>query len=191
MGKTCTKSSRRYDRTRELGEQETGDCFKSFARKVQEIEKTNVNITADFITSSLNCSPNFIGCYAEDQVENLKITSFPCFLIVNIDSSELPGSHWIGLGVFQNKIEIFDPLGFNIFNWSRIPCGLLNFLHTLSVSKTVVVNPRIQSDESNLCGLFSIFYVLKRAKQSFVEVFAPFDLKNFEMNDCILFDLLK
>ena len=191
MGKACTKSSRRYERKRKFSEQETGDCFKSFARKVQEIEKTNVNITADFITSSLNCSPNFIGCYAEDQVENLKITSFPCFLIVNIDSSELPGSHWIGLGVFQNKIEIFDPLGFNIFNWSRIPCGLLNFLHTLSVSKTVVVNPRIQSDESNLCGLFSIFYVLKRAKQSFVEVFEPFDLKNLEMNDCILFNLLK
>ena len=191
MGKACTKSSRRYERKRKLGEQETGDCFKSFARKIQEIEKKDVNITADFITSSLNCSPNFIGCYAEDQVEHLRITSFPCFLIVNIDSSELPGSHWIGLGIFQDKIEIFDPLGFNIFNWSRIPCTLLNFLYNLSVTKSVSINPRIQSDDSKLCGIFSIFYVLKRAKQSFDEVFAPFDLINLQMNDCILLNLLK
>ena len=191
MGKACTKSSRRYERERKLGEQKTGDCFKSFARQIQEIEKKDVNITADFITSSLNCSPNFIGCYAEDQVENLQITSFPCFIIVNIDSSELSGSHWIGLGIFQDRIEIFDPLGFNIFNWSRIPCTLLNFLHNLSVTKTVAINPRIQSDESKFCGLFSIFYVLKRAKQSFSDVFAPFDLINLEINDCILLNLLK
>ena len=191
MGKACTKSSRRYEGKRKLGEQKTGNCFKSFARKIQEIEEKNVNITADFIRSSLNCSPNFIGCFAEDQVENLKVTSFPCFLIVNIDSSELPGSHWIGLGLFHDKIEIFDPLGFNIFNWSRIPCNLLNFLHNLSVSKTVAINPRIQSDKSKLCGIFSIFYVLKRAKQSFSEVFAPFDLIDLEINDCILLDLLK
>ena len=191
MGKTYTKISRRYERKRKLGEQETRDCFQSFARKVQEIEKENVSITAEFITSSLNCSPNFVGCYAEDQVEHLKITSFPCFLIVNIDSSELPGSHWIGLGIFQDKIEIFDSLGFNIFNWSRIPCSLLNFLHTLSVTRTVAINPRLQSDESKFCGLFSIFYVLKRATQSFTEVFAPFDLINLESNDCILLSLLK
>lgn len=191
MGKACTKSSRRYERKRKLGEQETGDCFKSFARKIQESEKKNVDITADFITSSLNCSANFIGCYAEDQVENLKITSFPCFLIVNVDSSGLPGSHWIGLGIFQDEIEIFDPLGFNIFNWSRIPCTLLNFLHNLSVTKSVSINPRIQSDDSKLCGIFSIFYVLKRAKQSFSEVFAPFDLINLQINDCILLNLLK
>ena len=191
MGKACTKSSRRYERERKLGEQKTGDCFKSFARQIQKIEKKDVNITADFITSSLNCSPNFIGCYAEDQVENLQITSFPCFIIVNIDSSELSGSHWIGLGIFQDRIEIFDPLGSNIFNWSRIPCTLLNFLHNLSVTKTVSINPRIQSDESKFCGLFSIFYVLKRAKESFSDVFAPFDLINLEINDCILLNLLK
>ena len=191
MGKTCTKSSRRYERKGKLGEQETRDCFQSFASKIQEVKKRDVNITADFITSSLNCSPNFIGCYAEDQLENLRITSFPCFLIVNIDSSELPGSHWIGLGIFQDEIEIFDPLGFNIFNWSRIPCTLLNFLHSLSVTKTVSINPRIQSNESKLCGIFSIFYVLKRATQSFTEIFTPFDLHNFEINDSILLNLLK
>ena len=191
MGKTCTKSSRRYERTGELGEQATRDCFQSFASKIQEVKKRDVNITADFITSSLNCSPNFIGCYAEDQLENLRITSFPCFLIVNIDSSELPGSHWIGLGIFQDEIEIFDPLGFNIFNWSRIPCTLLNFLHSLSVTKTVSINPRIQSNESKLCGIFSIFYVLKRVTQSFTEIFTPFDLHNFEINDSILLNLLK
>ena len=104
-------------------------------------------MTGQYITTSLKCTPNFIGCFAQDELENLTITSFPSFLIVNIDSSESQGSHWIAIGIFTERIEIFDSLGFDIFNWTQVPCTLLTFLHRLSVSRRVFTVPRVQTFE--------------------------------------------
>ena len=191
MGKACTKSKKRYERKWKPGQQETRNCFKSVAREIEKIKKENLSITANMITSLLNCAPNFLGCFADDQLDQLKITSFPCFLVANLDSSNQAGTHWIGLGIFKEKIEIFDPLGFDIFNWPNVPCGLMNFLHRLSVTRTVEICPRIQSDSSRLCGIFSIFYILKRKTASMKEVYSSFNLADFEANDCILLDCFK
>ena len=191
MGKTCTKSKKRNERKREPHQQETRNCFKSIAREIEKIKKENLSISAAMITSFLNCAPHFIGCFADDQLDQLKITSFPCFLITNLDSSNQPGTHWIGLGIFKEKIEIFDPLGFDIFNWPKVPCGLMNFLHRLSVTRNVEICPRIQSDSSRLCGIFSIFYILKRATATMKEIYSSFNLTDFEANDCILLDCFK
>ena len=73
------------------------------------------------------CLPSFLGCFAENELASLKLQTFPCFLISNIDTRNMKGSHWIGLGIFKDRVEIFDTLGFNVFNWSRVPCSLLNF----------------------------------------------------------------
>ena len=191
MGKACTKSKKRYERKWKPSQQETRNCFKSVAREIEKIKKENLSITANMITSLLNCAPNFLGCFADDQLDQLKITSFPCFLVANLDSSNQAGTHWIGLGIFKEKIEIFDPLGFDIFNWPNVPCGLMNFLHRLSVTRTVEICPRIQSDSSRLCGIFSIFYILKRKTASMKEIYSSFNLTDFEANDCILLDCFK
>ena len=148
-------------------------------------------MTGKYISSSLNCSPNFIGCFAENEVENLTITSFPSFLIVNIDSSHLPGSHWIALGIFSDKIEIFDPLGFDIFNWSQVPCTLLDFLHRLSVTRRVYIAPRIQSQTSFLCGFYAMYYVIVRKFISFELLFKCFCTKYLKRNDWILYKFFK
>ena len=106
---------------------EKEDCK---SRKIikKEIQK-NKPITTTKILTILKDSPNFVGCLAEDQTEFTTIQSFPAFFIVNIDSSDKEGSHWIGIGIFQESVEIFDTLGFKIFKWSSIPCTLLKFLH--------------------------------------------------------------
>ena len=77
-----------------------------------------------------------MDCLAEDEIDSTAIQSFPSYFIVNIDSSEKSGSHWISLGIYKNEIEIFDPLGFKIFKWSSIPCKLLQFLHRLGLRFT-------------------------------------------------------
>ena len=117
--------------------------------------------------------------------------SFPCFLIVNIDSSHMDGSHWIGLGIFKDALEIFDPLGFNILNWPRIPCGLLDFLHNFSRSRNVKILPRIQSDSSMLCGIFSIYYVIRRKTATFDTCLNCFNFENFVVNDGVVCNFFK
>jgi len=133
----------------------------------------------------LNCFPNFIGCLPENELDNIVFNSLPCFIIVNIDSGNLPGSHWITLGIFPRSIEIFDSLGFDIFNWSRVPCTLLNFVHRLSVTREIIVSPRIQSDHSTLCGFYCLFYIFMRYFTCMKSVLSYFGPK-FSCNDSIL-----
>ena len=186
MGQTCpTKQS--YAREWKLAKQAASNCNKNFAKEIKTVQKANEGITGQQITKWLSCSPNFIGCYAENELEKLTITSFPSYLIVNIDSNDLIGSHWIALGIFNETIEIFDPLGFDIFNWSNIPCHLLDFLHRLSVTRHVHTAPKIQSG-GHLCGFYAIFYVIVRQ-------LIPFDcLSNYfcaRNNDKILYKFFK
>jgi len=158
--------------------------------KNQKIKKKKtsskvIGITAASLTSALNCFPNFIGCIPEDKLNDLVLRSLPCFIIVNIDSGNLPGSHWITLGIFPNSIEIFDSLGFDLFNWTRVPCTLLNFVHRLSVTRKVIVSHRIQSDYSTLCGFYCLFYMFMRYHTCMKTVLSYFGPK-LACNDSIL-----
>ena len=146
----------KHDRFWKLGQQTARRCSQNFASK---IKKAKEGISSSFITNNLKCLPNFLGCYAENQLSSLIIHTFPTFFIVNIDSYHMKGSHWLAIGIFQNSIEIYDPLGFTIFNWTRVPCSLLNFLHRMSIRKRIIVSPRIQPNNSILCAFYCIFYL--------------------------------
>ena len=191
MGKSNTKEKQKYDRGWELAKQASRNCNKSFTEKIEQARKKEILVNSEFITNSLQCTPNFIGCYAENELENLSITSFPCLMIVNIDSINMIGSHWIAIGLFTDKIEIFDSLGFNIFNWTRVPSTLLNFLHNFSVSREVHITPMIQPDDSVLCGFYCIYYVIRRLYNTFSELSSCFDSKSRKNNDNILLKFFK
>ncbi len=186
-----TNPSQTNARNWQLAKQAANSCNKTFAKEIKTAKKDQKGLSGDFITSSLACSPNFIGCFAENELNNLTITSFPSFLIANIDSSEMKGSHWIAVGIFNDKIEIFDPLGFDIFNWSKVPCDLLDFLHRLSVTRRVYTAPRVQSDSSYLCGFYTIFYVIARKFVSFDHLFKCFCTQFLSRNDKILYNFFK
>ena len=168
-----------------LGKQAARRCSKKLKTKIKA--KTN-QMSASFITKALKCSPNFIGCFAENQLKSLTVTQFPCFLIVNVDSTDTSGSHWLAIGIFKNSIEIFDPLGFTIFNWARVPCDLLDFLHRMSLTRQVRVSPRIQSDQSSYCGFYCIFYIILRRFTVLRNIVARFSIVFSKMiqNDNVL-----
>ena len=191
MGEKNSKQKSKYDRGWKLAKQAARNCNQSFETKIKQASKKEIEVTSEFITHSLKCSPNFIGCYAEDQLENLSLTSFPCFLIVNIDSSNMPGSHWIAIGIFSERVEIFDSLGFDIFNWSHVPCSLLNFLHNMSRSRRVFVSPRLQPDNSNMCGFYCMYYIIRRAFTPFIHLTDHFDLSNLTTNDSKLLNFFQ
>ena len=152
----------------------------NFTRLRQEILEAKTNqkgIKKTKILNFLKCAPSFIGCFAENEISSLVIHSFPSFFIVNTDQSNMPGSHWIAIGIFAKKIEIFDTLGFNIFNWSRVPCSLLAFLHKFAQTRDISILKRIQDDNSSLCGFFCIFYVVTRSNCSFRQLESLFSSK--------------
>ena len=150
-------------------------------QKIKKAIETHQGISAKTITNILNCVPYFIGCYSDDQL-NISVQNFPSFLIVNLDKSYMPGSHWIAIGIFKSTVEIFDSLGFNVFKWSRIPCGLLNFLHRLTISRRAKLCQTLQNSESVLCGFYSIFYIYARQYVSFKCIQNLFS-KKLSLND--------
>ena len=160
-----TKNAKRFWK---FAKQEKNKCLKArIQKRIKKAIKKKSGLTSTILSATLNCSRNFIGCYAEDEVDQLSFGSLPCFLIVNLDSSNMEGSHWIAIGIFQSYIEIFDSLGFDLFNWPRIPTRLLNFLCRLSITREVHVSNRFQSDSSTLCGLYAVFYIKYRPNFSF------------------------
>ena len=158
--------------------------FREIQKQIIKSKQNQKGTSISTINSILNCVPNFIGCFAEDELSSMIFNSFPCFVIVNIDSSQMSGSHWLALGIFRDRIEIFDPLGFNFLNWSRVPCNLLKLLHRLSQSRKIRVSKRIQADESVLCAFYCIFYCIFRRTVPFSKLCQPF--KQLNENDDIL-----
>ena len=159
------------NRIRKLAKLEKSKCHQGrFKKEIKKTIKKKKGLNSNQIMQALKCSPHFAGCFAENEIESFSFGSLPCFIVVNLDSSYMPGSHWIALGFFQNRVEIFDSLGFDIFNWPTIPCSLMKLLQQFAVSKKVRISKRLQPNSSFLCGLYSIFYVKYRPYFSFKQL---------------------
>ena len=157
-------------------------CSREIKIKVKKAKTIGFN--EKIIQEILKCQHSFAGCYSADELNNLIVKS-PCFIIVNLDDRNMKGSHWLAIGCFDKKLEIFDPLGFNIFAWPRLPCSLLHFLHKYSFSRQIKISKRLQSTKSNLCGLYCIFYVMNRRFKSFESLQSVFS-SQLSLNDSIL-----
>ena len=168
---------------RKLKKSEKNICQK--IKKELQKKKNHQGLSTTELLRLMSNSKNFIGVYAENELDGLIITSFPSLLICNLDTSSQSGSHWLAIGIFKKRLEIFDPGGFRLFLWPRIPCNLLTFLHNLSVSRTVHVSKRIQSSKSSLCGFFSMFYIIARSTLSFTRIQKLFSSR-LARNDSII-----
>ena len=92
----------------------------------------------------------FKGVYPIDLIlENL---DYPSLIVVNLDSSEKKGSHWVVLHYTLNHIvEQFDSIG-------RKPDEhIINILFKKKLTYKYN-NKRLQSSYTNTCGLFCLFY---------------------------------
>ena len=156
-------------------------------KEIKKAQKEKTGISTYGLLKVLQYAANFIGVFAEDQLENLAIMSFPSFLIINLDPSHLNGSHWLAVRISPRSIEIFDPLGFQILNWPRVPCKLLNFLSRWSNHRQTLISPLIQSSTSVLCGYYCIAYIICRHVISFKKFLNIF--KDPEQNDKLLINV--
>ena len=102
--------------------------------------------------------PDFIGVFPSDQIPPVQPSSRVKCLIVNLDPSNKPGSHWVALSYHRNtlgrnEMEYFDSYGFPPH--LAIPVRGKNW--HLSYNRT-----RFQTRNSVVCGQHCVHFVDKR-----------------------------
>ena len=76
-----------------------------------------------FINNLLKDYKNFKGCFSKDQI---KLIGDNKGMIINLQDSNQPGSHWIALKRVKNTIFPFDSFGVGY-----IPIGIFKVLKTI------------------------------------------------------------
>ena len=96
----------------------------------------------------------FLGVFPVDKIPPLSCIANHSGFIVNTQSSDLPGQHWIAVKVGMKNIYVFDPLGA-----AGYPTPLVNYLHS-DMKRKVVYNRRgIQHPLEQNCGYHCIRWV--------------------------------
>ena len=147
-------------------------------RKIKKIvEKAEKNpLNSMDLNICLSKIPNFLGIFASDQVPLIHFVERPVFFIVNIDSVSEKGSHWIALRLGKSKLEIFDSLGFHTALWSNYPEKFINWLKVLSLTHKIFVSQLTQEQNTFICGLYCIFFIIYRQFSTFSQCCSQFSL---------------
>ena len=95
----------------------------------------------------------FIGVFPRDALPK-GIVSYPCSLIINTDTKNLPGKHWVAVYISSYKEgEYFDSFG-------REPSqDIALWLNKFTIKWKKVNSVILQNPLSTSCGQFVLFYV--------------------------------
>ena len=168
------------NRKREDIQKKTSRKSRAIKDKIKKVQESEEGLDASFICSFLSAYPNFIGVFAQNELDEIKIEKFPVSLVVNFDMSNKNGSHWIAIQISNNRIEIFDSLGFDKTKYRKYS-HIRKFLSKFRNSHKIIFSPQLQPSKSNLCGFYCIFYFIYRSTHSFNSCVSYF--KNIKTND--------
>jgi hypothetical protein len=124
---------------------------------------------------------------AVDQLHNIKTDSF--FVICNNQPSTENGMHWIAFhkSKQEKNVQFFDSFGLPL---QFYPKQMIEFCkkHGINVSFS---DKQYQSNFSDLCGNFSLYFLIKRAKgYTFDQIVKCFDTINLVENETIVKDFV-
>lgn len=137
------------------------------------------------LNQKLRKEKNYLGSYALDELNEIKIDIFPSFFVINLDKRQNNGTHWIALAVYENIVYICDSLG-GILPENTIPTALINFLHILLISRKLYITKQLQDINADTCGCYCVlFIILMQRKKSFKEFLQLFT-SNLKQNDHIV-----
>ena len=102
------------------------------------------------------------GIYFVSDLDNLVISKVPVSVVVFIEN------HWIGISITQNSVEVMDSLGFCNSATNK---DFINFICRQIQTKRFYVSPKVQSDQSEICGIYvAVFLKLKELGFSFESI---------------------
>jgi hypothetical protein len=137
----------------------------------------------------IDCDPllakHVIGVFAADRLPR-SLTRYPCGFIANTDNYSQPGTHWcVFYFTAPGVVEFFDTYGQRPGSYNR------HFVDYISRFTKVTFNERqLQSDVSNVCGLYCLFYLLHRLRgKSFRAIVNIFASNTYE-NDAFVYQFM-
>ena len=98
-----------------------------------------------------------MGCFSKDQIKLIE-NNKGMIMIINLQDSNQPGSHWIALKGVNNTIFVFDSFGIGYK-----PMDIFKIYKNYKIITNIY---RIQDISSNLCGMFvyCLFYMILKVK---------------------------
>ena len=141
------------------GKGNNSNLFETKLKYPELFKRKNYPLSNIFINNLLKDYKNFIGCYSKDQIPLIESNKN---IIINLNKSYEPGSHWIALKRVNNTIFVFDSFGIGY-----IPVGISNVFKNLKIITNIY---RIQDISSNLCGMFCVLFILYdiKSKNDFI-----------------------
>jgi hypothetical protein len=116
-------------------------------------------------TKEINCIINenmklnnfILGVYSSNEIGFISsIKKYPVCLIMNTDTTGLPGKHWLVIIVHSKvKFEIFDSFGHTLDHY--------NLRHILPEKISIIYNKiKVQDDNSQTCGFHCLTFTYLR-----------------------------
>jgi len=182
------KNKNKPDRWRKSGQKTLTNNRCKKAKEIIEKAK-NSPLSATDLIFLLRKQNNFAGVFPSDKLKSFRVLVPPVFIIINIDTSNESGSHWISVRIGRSTVEIFDSLGFNANLWGKYPKHLIKFLGRYSASHKFYISPILQPPNYFDCGLYCVFFVVYRNFLTFRTCVEKFSI-NLNQNPIILNSLL-
>lgn len=140
----------------------------------------NTNEIQNAMLANTTTAALFRGVFACDEVQ-LDSYPLPAGMIINTDSSSKGGQHWVA--VYQETpqtIEFFDSFGREVSYYGKC------LREALNSKKIVLQQHQLQSDFSDLCGPYCMFFLYKKGQGfSFQQVLESFS-SNTMFNDVMI-----
>ena len=127
--------------------------------------------------------PGFLGAFAYDELPEKPDGATMMFsLIINVDPSNLPGSHWIAL-VYKNSCFFFIDSYGRLFKDNTFPSGFSAKIKNYIGNSCYKTNTKMyQQFTSNTCGQYCVYFIEEMVKKSFEKVCNVFT-DNLRKND--------
>ena len=101
------------------------------------------------------------GVYPSDKLP-ASVSQYPALYIANVDTSDKPGSHWVGFHFTKEQEgENFDSYGARPSKYSGTFTTFLNNNSNQWIFNTVT----LQSIYSKVCGHYCLYFALYRSRQ--------------------------
>ena len=146
-------------------------------------------LNTDEIDELLKNFNKFKGGFPCDQIPNFSDNEYS--IIINVDASDLPGSHWTALVVRGNNVYYFDSFGRLYDNFS-FPNNYISYLSQICNGKKVTYQKNVLQDfHSNTCGEYCVYFIKQMEKNViFSSIFRDFN-ENLKRNDVKILKLFK
>ena len=129
--------------------------------------------------------PNYQGSFAVDELNEIKVSFYPTFVVINLDKRENEGTHWIAIAIYQTQMFICDSLG-GLLPDETFPQPLVDFIYPLAKMRKLHITKQLQPLNSTLCGLYCVTFIKEMAEHNCFSEFIRLFSTNYLQNDTLV-----